>query len=549
MATLNRNSRFFRSDSASNRSHLEKARDIVSVRDYISTAIDGTTSNQAGIEAAVTAALAAGATLYWPSGPLYVSTANIPNFHSVRHIGEGRIKRSANTFYITPTASQTNNFYIATTGVSTNDGLTSSQPLATFQQAFDVLNIWAKPVLDGTWQVSAAAGTYDCSAGQQTYSTPSRNRVIFKGPAAGHPNVPTCILDGGGNGTAYSHGLSLTDIGTRVLIQDIKFQNFSEASGNTRIGLVGDNDCDLYTINVHTYNCSWTGIYASHTSHALIAGGILDGAGTSAYGFVVKVSECSVGYGATNTSQGVVVKNCLSSGVYWSRGSQGHMDYCILEDNAVGFNVSENSRCDIVGNNFKRNTVAIRATTGGLYGTIVPTVFNDGTADANGTNVENKAYSGDNIELSSSATWSRVAYDRTARTLSGTTPTTLATPYTIPAHRMSGVGKSVRVVSYGVMTAITANSTMSVLFGGMTFTVTVAGAATNVSFELDVTLNEVAGGYRATGKLAQGVNQFRYSTATASFDKTIDQAISIGATLAGAGDSIAIYRTDVWLIG
>lgn len=525
---------------------------IISVRQFISTAVDGVTSNQAGIEAAVSAAIASASDLYWPAGT-YVSDANIPNFHSVRHFGPGIIKRGSALFYVQPHEGQTNTLNVAASGgADTNDGLSTSQAVATWQAAADILKNYG-PLLDGVWVIAGNAATFAYPGTATTFSTPSKNRVVIRGPAVGgSPNVPTCIIDGGGNLGSYLHGFNCDGIGVRVEVRDIKFQNFSEASGNTRVGVVGANGADFYTNNVHSANCSWTGIYAKECEQARMTGGILDGSTTGAYGCISDSSHASFGYGATSLATGPLVKRCVSAGVYWSTGSQGHCDYVTFEDNGVAFLCAENSRSDTVGNSYKRNTVAKRAQTGGWFASGgAAENFNDGGADANGTNLEYRAYSGDIAENSGegSGSWNRVAFDRTNRALSGTTPTTLTTPFTIKANRLKGVGKSCRVHSFGGFTQATAGSILTVAFGGMSLVIAVPAAAANAAFELDVELVELAGGYRAFGKLAQGLNAVRYAQASAGFVNTSDQAISISATLANAGDSMNIYRTDVYLMG
>lgn len=527
-----------------------KLQDIPSLEDYGASVVDGFTSNQ---DRLVAAAAANQGKAVWVPAKTFVSTDNIPGFHSVFWLGPGSVKRGTDIFYVNPKDSQTNRLYIAASGGSlTNDGLSSGQPFSTFQSCFDATKNYG-PVLSGNWQLIAAAGTYDFSGGAQTFSTPSKNRVVIRGPAVGgHPNVPTCLIDGGGIQPQYSHGLNIDGPGVRVQVQDIKAQNFTEASGFTRVGFLFANDVDAYHQNLHTFACSWTGVMAKECSQYRGNGGIYDANSVGAYGFISDSTRSSFGYGNTSTANGPVVKKALSSGVYWSTGSQGHCDWVNFEDNAVAFLCAENSRCDTVGNNYKRNTVAKRALTGGFFASGgAAEVFNDGTADANVTNVEYKAYSGDISELSvqGSGSWQRVAFDRTNRALSGTTPTVLTTPYTIKANRLKGVGKSCRVLSVGVFTQATAGSTLTVNFGGMAFTVTVPAAATNAAFELDVTLYEVQGGYRAIGKLSQGLSATRFGTATAGFVNTSDQDISVAATLANAGDSMNIYRTDVFLMG
>lgn len=434
----------------------------------------------------------------------------------------------------------TYNLYVSPVGNDNNDGLTQNTPFATFQKAFDYL-VTQGPILQGQWYVNAAAGTYPLWTGQQTLTTRSVNRVIVRGPSVGHPNVPTAIIDGAG-GEAYKHGLSASGIGVRVEFRDLKFINFTAgANDNTRIGCLGESESDVYFNNIHATGASWTGVYAFNTVRTRMNGGIFDGCRS---GFVANCTQATV----LNS----IIKNSTESGIYWSRGSQGHIDYVTFEDNAVGLRVAENSRVDTVANNFKRNKYGIRTQTGGLYGEGgAPNIFNSGTPDAQTmADIEHGANSGNSVELESSQQPIRVAFDRTARTHTGTIEqTTLATPYTIPAKRLVGTGKEVRVHSLGVFTAATAGTIMTVSLGGMNLAFTVPAAAANVPFEIDATLMEVAGGYRAIGKLSQGLNASRMATATAGFSAAAAQPVAIKATLAAIEDSVAVYRTNVYITG
>ena len=434
----------------------------------------------------------------------------------------------------------TYNLYVSPTGSDTNSGLNAAQPFATFQKAFDYLATQG-PLLQGQWYVNAAAGTYVVNAGQQTLSTRSVNRVVVLGPAAGHPNIPTAVIDGAG-GAAYKHGLSASGVGVRVEFRDLKFINFTTGAGDTtRIGCLGENESDVYFNNVHASGSSWTGVYAFNTVRARVAGGIFDG---NRAGFVANCTQATV----TDS----IIRNSTETGIYWSRGSQGHVDYVTLEDNAVGLRVAENSRVDTVANNFKRNGYGIRAQTGGLYGEGgAANIFNAGTADAQiQADIEHAALSGNSVELETSQQYVRVGYDRTTRSHTGTTTvTTIATPYTIPAKRLTGAGKQARIHVLGIFTAASTGTVMTVSIGGMDVAFTIPSAAANVAFEIDVTLMEVAGGYRAVGKLSQGLNATRFATTASGFTSTSAQSVAIKATLAATSDSIAVYRTDVYLMG
>ena len=532
--------------STTARSLSNRFADVVNVKDFGAVG-DGVTDDTVAIQAAVTHCFGTGDDLYWPDFD-FVSTASITNLHSVRHRGAGRIKRGGSVFYVDPRGTQSNTVYLSPTGSAANDGLSAAEPMASFQGAFDAVDNYG-PMLDGIWNIVSDAGAHTISTGQQTFSTPSKNRVVIRGPAAGHPNVPTCIIDGGGNQPSYRHGLSASGYGVQVEFRDIKAQNFTEASGNTRIGFVGENNADVYWNNCHTFACTWTGIYAFSIPRTRIKGGILDGNGNAGAACVItNETECTLGYGASSTADGTVLKNA-GIGVYWSRGSQGHIDYCKIEDNSYGIQIGESSRVDTVANNLKRNAIGIRCFSGGVFGEGgAPNVMNGGTADANTTAFAFSAYSGNSDELLTSQSAHRVAYDRTTRTASGAVSDTFPVVETIPAYRMQGVGKSCRVAVFGIYT-VSAGSTLTVNFGGMALTLSVPAAATNEAFYLEAELLEVAGGYRAFGRLGDNLTAARTGTATAGFSNNVAQDVSVGYNLTGPGDSLSIYRTDVFVTG
>lgn len=524
----------------------DRARDVISVRDFISSAIDGTTSNQVGLVAAVASAYATGAVLDWPVG-IYVSTDSIPYLHAVRHRGPGVIKRGTLLFYPDPKEGQTNTLYIATTGNDLNDGLSAAQPIKGFQRFFDALLNYG-PLLRGTWQLSAAAGTYTSTATATLDRLRSTNRVAIKGPAAGHPNVPTCIIDGGGAGANYQHGFFIKGDGLMVTVQDIKFQNFTgDPAASTRGALVFDDGCDAYTNNVHVDGASWFGIYGSRRTSGRQQGGIIKNCRN---GVLTDGAKWTVGYGSTSLAMGTVIQSCTESGIYWCRNTDGHTDYVSLLDNAVGLYVDSNSRTDSVGCDFRRNTVAVRTANNGLFGNnpYTPCNLNIGTADANGTTFQYHAHSGETLEGATNDSEIRFACDRTFRTVSGIVSGTFPSICTIPASRLQGAGKSLRMVIYGTYT-VTAGSTITVNLGGMTLALVVPAAATNAPFTVEVSLHDIQGGYRAWGKLAHNLSSPRLANASSGFSANADQAISIAYSLAGSGDSLNIYRTDVYLIG
>lgn len=135
-----------------------KGRQVLSVQDFTGPP-DGVTSNQAGIVAAVTEAIARDADLYWPGGPPFVATGNVPNFHSVNHIGPGKFLRAGTTFIINPGVDELNQIFVSPTGLATNDGLSSGFP-KTPQSASDVMEGLGEKITRGRWRILFLAGTY-----------------------------------------------------------------------------------------------------------------------------------------------------------------------------------------------------------------------------------------------------------------------------------------------------------------------------------------------------------------------------------------------------
>lgn len=126
----------------------------LNVRKFITSQIDGATSNQSGIVAAVAAAYASGADLYWPRGT-YVSDANIPDFWNVNHIGPGVIKRGATTWFITPRVSTHTNemFCSPTAGLGSNDGLTADFPCSVATAFTSRLRLLGDKAAKGQWRI------------------------------------------------------------------------------------------------------------------------------------------------------------------------------------------------------------------------------------------------------------------------------------------------------------------------------------------------------------------------------------------------------------
>lgn len=409
-------------------------------------------------------------------------------------------------------------------------------PFKTFSQAFEYLKN-VEPVLQGYWEIFAKAGTYNIVGGGHSLTARSINRVVVRGEVDGD-GVPTTIIDGAG-GATYSHGLRAGGIGVRVEFKNLKFINFNNGGGDsTRIGCVGENESDVYFNNIHAENCSWTGIYAFNTIRARITGG--------------RINACRAGIVANDTQCTVldtVISNSTEDGIYWSRGSQGHVDYVTISGCPVGLRVSESSRVDTVGINFMRNAYAVRTRTGGVFGEGgAANIYNIGTVDANTVDKEYSANSGDSRELEKSQDSIRLSTIRNSIPHGVVGESLLANIMTLSPNRLTGTGKELKIEVYGVFTSVTADSRMYVDVGGSRATF-VPKAGSNESFILTMNFLEASGGYRSFSKIEQGLNYSRISFGGSGFIRGVENTVNLLANLSSSGESLTIYKINVWVTG
>lgn len=293
------------------RTQAQRNGDVLSVRDYITTAIDGTTSNQAGIVAAVNDAIAKGSTLYWPPGT-YVANSAVPGFYSIKHSGPGSLKNGG-TLPITSATTSSISLYVATTGNNNNLGLSAAQPLATISAAVAAIPQDAC----GTWIINVAAGTYAEALNIARPKNPNLN-ILVLGPAVG-TGAQTVILEGSAQSTSIP-GIYVEDL-SKVSIKHIKAQNFAY-SGVYFMG------CGLAQMdNVNVFNCGTSGRELVRTSHGvLVATGCqLDGNNASLNGFVCYHGFMSV-LGAST------ITKCTGAAGLYAESSGGHFDTNVVSN-------------------------------------------------------------------------------------------------------------------------------------------------------------------------------------------------------------------------
>lgn len=302
---------------------------------------NGTTDDTVAIQAAVSAAYAAGAWLYWPPGT-YLTSSSIANLHNVRHWGPGAIKRGSTLFYVAPTGSQTNTLFVSTTGNDANDGLGTSQALLTLQAGLNRLINYG-PILGGNWTIQLAAGTY--TSGSRAAAIRSISRLVIKGPnVGGFPNVPTAIIDGTADVT-NPEGIRLGDW-MYAQVQDLKIINFNHFT--VGYGVSAERYSNVICQNVHTSGCSYAGLNAEYATRLFVDGGIIENGtayGVRGYGS----SSVTVGYNAGLASDRPIIRNNTVGNVYITTGTESHVYYCDLSNSQANIRVEHQSVAHVKG--------------------------------------------------------------------------------------------------------------------------------------------------------------------------------------------------------
>ncbi|HEY6924408.1 MAG TPA: hypothetical protein VI653_13135, partial [Steroidobacteraceae bacterium] len=392
---------------------------------------------------------------------------------------------------------------------------------------------------------------------RNSHTAPSKNPVIFAGPAVGgHPNVPTAIFDGTVGAVASDWAVRATgpNPGVQIDVRDVKFQNY--VGGTDSCGLLVDYGASLAFSNVHGSGSSYSDVYLQGCTNVRGGGGIW----ASPRGALVNgCVDVTLGYG------GVPVRcnGNTNAAIEWSRGTQGHIDNCEFNDCAVAVDVMHDARCHLQGNNFKRSTVAaVRARTGGYYynDLATPNTFNNGGADKNAVDFLNYVGSGESDEDAFlSQGMRRRAFDKNSHNLTGTTGLTVmstlltgAANSRIKAYWFEDNTKKIIVRVTGRFVTAAALSSIGCSLGGVEIdriTLT-AGPAANAIFFYECEIEAVGANsqFKKSRLLVDGLNpklQQNSPTVTTS----ADLSLTVNGKLAGAGDSMDVFWTEAWLVG
>ncbi|QWY83207.1 hypothetical protein [Rhizobium phage RHph_X2_25] len=533
------------------------------VTSYGSIDLTGVVSAQTVIEAAVAWSYANNTPLFWPDGT-YLSTANIPNFHDVRHAGPGVVKRGTNLWYITPPSyDEINHIYAAASGGSSaNDGLSSSQPIDTLQHAIDAIEKWA-PLERGQWQIDLAAGTYARGRfpDEGLYSA---YPVKIVGPdVGGHPNVPTALIKEGATESAFG----ILSSGTDIYVKDVKIEDYNGSTSSS--GIRGDY-CKIHCVNVHFEDCYY-GVAGLNYALIDVKGGIFNDCGylTSdtgqGSGYAIRGvfhTKWEIGTQSAGTLAGGPIIRNSAAAARAQEYADGHWDYVTIEDCTTGLRLLVNSRLNIDGSSFKRiSNSATYCTQGSHVDPTSNTVFGTG-ADANGSDYSGGAgstFSGGAITGISIANGAELRSIKAA--FPGTVVTSTSSVNTIDSMTLeAGVfantlltgipAKKVLCVVRGTLTGTTGTYKRVALRLGAASTLTLSFAGSEVgAFEVIAEIQFIgAAAQRGTVKgLVSAGTAGRIVLASLTESMTADVTLALQAYVQNAADSITIESYE-WFV-
>lgn len=521
---------------------LPAAWQAVNVKDYGATG-DGTTSDQVAVALAVSRAYAAGAELYWPPGT-YLTTANVPNLHDVRHRGPGIIKRGSTLFYPDPKSSQSNTLYVSTSGSTSNDGITSSEPMTLLRSAAVVL-AYAERGLPGRWVVEGAAGTY---ASGQIFNLDSLTwtdyPITLRGPdVSGHPNTPTMIIDMTGNESG--RGVSITE-GGWLMVEDVKV-----IDATTGYGFYVQR-AHLTLTNCHTDNCFY-GVVGTHEYLVEVLGGDYDGNDISgSTGYFGRYSG-SHSIGLDDTPANAALFHHFQYGLRIGEGVTGHLDGTRIHDCTVGsaaavFFDRTDAGCNTKNMQLYRNDVGVLAINSAWYNNGID--FGTST-DANTVNV--RTYNGpeyDYIQDFAVKTPRQVAFLGPQSAHTGTVSKTAAWTLTdvIRSWMISeGVGDYVEIEAYFVCSLATSFCAVTLdLYDGTTtdFQTTVTAPVGTTDFYIKATVlfssaTAQVGTMVMVAAPAGGTDMVDEGTGALAF-KNLAGTVILSLTLGNTGDSVTL---------
>lgn len=293
----------------------QRLRDFVSLKDYVDTPVDGSTSNQAGLVAAAAAAYASGSSLFVPFGD-FVSDQSIPFLHDIEIFGPGRIKVGGAFFYAQATGSQANRIYVSAVGNDANDGLSSIRPIKTIQRALNVFKRYSGRSAS-QFYIDVDASTF--TEGGVLDGVQSMTELVIEGKLSG--GVPSTVING--STAATLHGLNF-NFCNRVRTKYLDVRNFRLATGSS--GIVFQNGTEGVIDTCVAVNNRFGDFNCAEGGEMVLVGRCTMGSG-SVYGVrYYRLARGSIGDGVNP----ITITGTLEAGILMRDGAKA-----VCNDNIV----------------------------------------------------------------------------------------------------------------------------------------------------------------------------------------------------------------------
>lgn len=422
---------------------------------------DGIANDTTGLAAAVAQAYSTGKPLYW-NGESCLTTATIPNFHDVKHIGRGAVARGTDTWTVGPARTTTNKMYVSPTGNNANDGLSSAQPLASIQTCIDKIHKYG-PVI-GRQQIVGAGGTYNEKINIPDGLAQEDNYLEFKFPTdPGVRGDPTAWPAGG----AILSGTGLTGNGietgqyNKVYIEYLLVKNWYDnavaATSQVVRGINVSANSILFVQGVSAIGNGFENIGVSPAGFAVVTGGILDGARYSCDATAGRIS-----FSATNTTY-TTIKNALEYGLHVKHNASAVLDFTEFLDcgqtgaaatyGAALFAYKSGASIDTRSCTFKRNNIVYNAR-GGFIATHPSDVDVLGTgADVNDRIWLNKGFGQYDLINYRSQAGREISQSFGGGTVTGATALAFDSNATVPAGYLTASDQNLEIEIYAANAA------------------------------------------------------------------------------------------------
>lgn len=454
------------------------------------------------------------------------------------------------------TRGTTKTIYVRATGSDTNDGLTAGTAFREIRAAVASLDFQG-PILRGSNVIDVGAGSYKPGIMlPQVRGYAADDFVKIIGPVAGHPNVPTAVIDASLD-VAFDWGIRAFD-GVPLWLQDIKLRGAFGIAIDIRRGVY----LQLRNVHMDGLSAGLVGLGIMIHCRYAVTGGLIENftdSGIQEHFHVFRSFDTV----ANNAAQ-MTIRNC-DTGLQAKENCVGHLDNLNVE--LCGTGIELNGLC--VANakqvSFKKNTLGLA--------NINSEVHNWQSATF-GTGVD--ANTREYVELGSAATdlsawgWTGGADARTGvvahrpliTVAASFTDVTLTGPLTegifydlitvLKAHRYTVPGKKYRVVVRGVVGA-------AALVADYRIVLRVAGEFVT---DLAIPAGTVAGSrFRAEFEVicsAEGNNQKVFAETTGQVSgrsnyavRTIpmaaaDVSVRVAGVATNAADSLTMRTIEVW---